>query len=54
MMRSQGEALENLYKGTLIEAAMDLSMRLTQEKNNRNTLASFLNRRFEPRVPFVE
>ncbi len=36
------EALESLYKGTLIEEAMDLTLRLMREKDHRKRLASFL------------
>ncbi len=36
------EAMENLYVGTSIDRAMELTMRMRQEKNNRKMLTSFL------------
>lgn len=42
------EAMENLYKGTAIDRAMELTTRMRQEKNNRKMLASFLLGRLNP------
>ncbi len=36
------EALENLYKGTAIERAMEITLRDMCEKRNRKMLATFL------------
>ena len=42
------EALENLYKGTAIEEAMEITFRNMCEKKSRKMLATFLLSRLNP------
>ncbi|MES9845646.1 MAG: hypothetical protein ABW131_13440 [Candidatus Sedimenticola sp. 6PFRAG5] len=42
------EAMDNLYRGTAIDRAMELTTRMRQEKNNRKMLTSFLLGRLNP------